>query len=116
MTSSGPSTAPSGASGPKSAPQPHPSEAVKEKKDLRSWWKSFRDGEKKTQDQGTLYYGMHKGVVALQADYRRLRRSHHLSLACFPFGCFSIAHDTFVSDVLSPRGSCMLASRRLDRV
>ncbi|EME49759.1 hypothetical protein DOTSEDRAFT_68516 [Dothistroma septosporum NZE10] len=53
MTSGGPSTASAGASGPRSASQPHPSEAVKEKKDLRSWWKSFRDGEKKTQDQAS---------------------------------------------------------------
>lgn len=53
MTSSGPSTAPAGAGGPKPLPQPAHSEAVKEKKDLASWWRNFKKSDKKAQDQGT---------------------------------------------------------------
>ncbi|KAF2169881.1 hypothetical protein M409DRAFT_64861 [Zasmidium cellare ATCC 36951] len=51
MTSSGPSTAPAGAGGPRPLPQAAQSEAVKEKKDLASWWKNFKRSDKKGQDQ-----------------------------------------------------------------
>lgn len=58
MTTSGPSTAAAGAGGPKPASHHHhhhasQSEAVKEKKDLASWWKNFKRSDKKTPDQGT---------------------------------------------------------------
>ncbi|CAK4030578.1 Rho-GTPase-activating 5 [Lecanosticta acicola] len=57
MTTSGPSTAAAGAGGPKPAPhhhhhhQPSQSEAVKEKKDLASWWKNFKRSDKKAENQ-----------------------------------------------------------------
>ena len=59
MTTSGPSTAAAGAGGPKPASHHHhhhasQSEAVKEKKDLASWWKNFKRSDKKTPDQGMI--------------------------------------------------------------
>ncbi|KXT02705.1 hypothetical protein AC578_5422 [Pseudocercospora eumusae] len=52
-TSGGPSTAPAGQGPPRPAftSQPAHSEAVKERKDLASWWKNFKRSDKKPQEQ-----------------------------------------------------------------
>lgn len=50
MASGGPSTAHAGAGGPKPAPPPVQSERVEQKRDLASWWKNFKRGDKKAPD------------------------------------------------------------------
>lgn len=53
MASGGPSTAQAGGGGPRPAP-PAQNERVEQKRDLASWWKNFKRGDKKAQEtQGT---------------------------------------------------------------
>lgn len=56
MAHGGVSTAQAGVGGPKAAPTPSiQSESVQQKRDLASWWKTFKRSDKKAQEQHGTY-------------------------------------------------------------